>query len=92
MQHRAVKELVQGTKHGKRGQAALNPGLWDSRGTPRTTLLHCFMENSASPMLENTEQKLGACVCLTTALKGVEACMAVTAGIIKGSPGKEQVV
>lgn len=74
------------------GRAVLNPGLWDSRGTPLTVLLHCFMENSASSVLENIEQKLGACVYLTTALKGVEACMAVTAGIIKSSPGKEQAV
>lgn len=83
---------MQGMKHGRRGQGSFEPGSVGLGGTPLTTLLLCFMENPASPVLENTEQKLGACVYLTTALKGVEAHMAVTAGIIKGSPGKEQAV
>lgn len=62
VQRRAVRELVQGMKHGREGRAALNPGLRDSRGTPLTTLLHCFMENSASPVVENIEQVRGPVV------------------------------
>lgn len=89
---RGVKGPVQGTKRGQGGQGSFEPRSVGLRGTPLTSLLLCSMENPASPVLENTEQKLGACVYLTTVLNGVEACMAVTAGIIKGSPGREEAV